>query len=82
MINKSFSSCSFQKESTTVRKKDAVRTARVNSVFEYMRGLARLSEKKKSEEGKPTLLFPALVENTGVEPVTSCMPCKRSSQLS
>jgi hypothetical protein len=22
------------------------------------------------------------VENTGVEPVTSCMPCKRSSQLS
>jgi len=23
-----------------------------------------------------------LVENTGVEPVTSCMPCKRSSQLS
>ena len=24
----------------------------------------------------------AQVENTGVEPVTSCMPCKRSSQLS
>ena len=23
-----------------------------------------------------------IVENTGVEPVTSCMPCKRSSQLS
>ncbi len=22
------------------------------------------------------------VENTGFEPVTSCMPCKRSSQLS
>ena len=27
----------------------------------------------------PFLVF---VENTGVEPVTSCMPCKRSSQLS
>ena len=24
----------------------------------------------------------ALVENIGVEPMTSCMPCKRSSQLS
>jgi hypothetical protein len=24
----------------------------------------------------------ALVENIGVEPTTSCMPCKRSSQLS
>lgn len=23
-----------------------------------------------------------LVENNGVEPMTSCMPCKRSSQLS
>ena len=23
-----------------------------------------------------------LVENIGVEPMTSCMPCKRSSQLS
>ena len=27
-------------------------------------------------------LFTQFVENTGVEPVTSCMPCKRSSQLS
>ena len=23
-----------------------------------------------------------LVENIGIEPMTSCMPCKRSSQLS
>ena len=23
-----------------------------------------------------------IVENIGVEPMTSCMPCKRSSQLS
>ena len=27
-------------------------------------------------------LSTSLVENTGLEPVTSCMPCKRSSQLS
>jgi hypothetical protein len=26
--------------------------------------------------------FGALVEKMGVEPTTSCMPCKRSSQLS
>ncbi len=26
--------------------------------------------------------FVALVENIGLEPMTSCMPCKRSSQLS
>ncbi|GAA4746388.1 recombinase family protein [Flavisolibacter ginsenosidimutans] len=64
------------------KKKDAVRTARVNSVFLYMRRLARLSEKKKSGEGKPNLHFPASVEDNGVEPMTSCMPCKRSSQLS
>ena len=27
-------------------------------------------------------LFETGVENIGVEPMTSCMPCKRSSQLS
>jgi len=27
-------------------------------------------------------MLSGLVENTGVEPVTSCMPCKRSSQMS
>ena len=27
-------------------------------------------------------LFSCFVENIGVEPMTSCMPCKRSSQLS
>ena len=31
---------------------------------------------------KATLCRWPFVENTGVEPVTSCMPCKRSSQLS
>ncbi len=28
------------------------------------------------------LLIVSGVENIGVEPMTSCMPCKRSSQLS
>jgi hypothetical protein len=35
-----------------------------------------------SEQKKLPVLKAACVENTGVEPVTSCMPCKRSSQLS
>jgi hypothetical protein len=30
----------------------------------------------------PTVSARVLVENIGVEPMTSCMPCKRSSQLS
>lgn len=29
-----------------------------------------------------TLFVETGVENIGVEPMTSCMPCKRSSQLS
>ena len=28
------------------------------------------------------ILIIYLVENIGIEPMTSCMPCKRSSQLS
>jgi hypothetical protein len=35
----------------------------------------------KSKKQQLLLLF-AFVENRGVEPLTSCMPCKRSSQLS
>ena len=35
-------------------------------------------ENKKAQPVKVGLL----VENIGVEPMTSCMPCKRSSQLS
>ena len=38
---------------------------------------------RSPNENPPSLkLRRAEVENTGVEPVTSCMPCKRSSQLS
>src|SRR5262249_11826892 len=37
---------------------------------------------ERHETIKAALAVPPSVENTGVEPVTSCMPCKRSSQLS
>jgi hypothetical protein len=44
---------------------------RVSRIFILLRN-------KKSQPKKLTFK----VENTGFEPVASCMPCKRSSQLS
>ena len=40
-----------------------------------------LNCKKYTEKKKPQN-WGLLVEDNGVEPMTSCMPCKRSSQLS
>ena len=34
------------------------------------------------DKKKPKVSLELPVENIGVEPMTSCMPCKRSSQLS
>ena len=45
-----------------------------------VRRTGRTSQLQQTE--KAVLSGPPSVENTGVEPVTSCMPCKRSSQLS
>ena len=42
--------------------------------------VADLTEKAKRGCVSPFLLN--LVEHIGVEPMTSCMPCRRSSQLS
>lgn len=39
-----------------------------------------LSSKKGFTKNRKALII--IVENIGVEPMTSCMPCKRSSQLS
>jgi site-specific DNA recombinase len=64
------------------KEKRAVRTERINTViFEIARQSGSLAQK---ETGKTEfeIDFSRVVENTGVEPVTSCMPCKRSSQLS
>jgi hypothetical protein len=41
-----------------------------------------INERPYVDERKNPVDLTGLVENTGVEPVTSCMPCKRSSQLS
>lgn len=52
------------------KQKDRVRTARINSVILYRSSVARVEGKKKSGKGKQNLLFPALVEVTGIEPVS------------
>ena len=57
------------------RQNDVYRTGRVNSVFSYMASLARVLEQKKSGEIDSKINFPAWVEDSGVEPLTSCMPC-------
>ena len=50
------------------KKKDAVRTARVNSVFSYFVELARVLKEKKSGRNNLKIVSPALVEVTGLEP--------------
>lgn len=42
---------------------------------------AHLNGCKKKSRGRLSAAF-SFVENIGFEPMTSCMPCKRSSQLS
>jgi site-specific DNA recombinase len=64
------------------KKTNQCRTPRINSVFCHIAELAGISENKKNGNIALSSDVPVLVENTGVEPVTSCMPCKRSSQLS
>ncbi len=61
------------------RQNDAYRTGRVNSVFSYMASLVRVLEEKKSGKSNRVIEFPAWVEDSGFEPLTSCMPCKRST---
>ncbi len=63
------------------KKKDAVRTGRVNSVFLYFASLAGLSGKRKSGKGKSNLHFPASVEVTGIEPVSKHIRRKLSTCL-
>jgi site-specific DNA recombinase len=61
------------------RKNDECRTPRVNSVFLYMQQLQSILQKSKSGNTTSVEDVSALVENSGVEPLTSCMPCKRST---
>jgi site-specific DNA recombinase len=58
------------------------RTTRINEVLLLMLLLDEGFSGNKKGQALRNLGLSGLVENTGVEPVTSCMPCKRSSQLS
>ena len=44
-----------------------------------MAELAQVLAKKKTGETDSKISFPGLVEDSGFEPLTSCMPCKRST---
>jgi site-specific DNA recombinase len=61
------------------RKNDSLRTIRTNSVFVSISELVRLWEDGKMENPDAESGFSALVEDNGFEPMTSCMPCKRST---
>src|SRR5689334_11767260 len=63
------------------KKKDAVRTARVNSVFSYFVELARVLREKKSGRNNLKIVSPALVEVTGFEPVSKHILQKLSTCL-
>jgi site-specific DNA recombinase len=63
-------------------EKDKCRTTLINEVAVQICRKDRVSNGTK--KGKHTFsdVLSCQVENIGVEPTTSCMPCKRSSQLS
>jgi site-specific DNA recombinase len=64
------------------KKTDQVRTTLLNPTFCWIAQQQQEAGHEKSGISHLGLSYAALVENTGVEPVTFCMPCKRSSQLS
>jgi site-specific DNA recombinase len=58
------------------------RTTRLNEAVALCLSIDGHSSAQKNRTPTNKLVVSGRVENTGVEPVTSCMPCKRSSQLS
>jgi site-specific DNA recombinase len=62
------------------RKKDQSRTERVNSIFSYIAQLVRVVGKEKNEHKDKNISVSAFVENIGLEPITSNMPCLRSTR--
>jgi site-specific DNA recombinase len=64
------------------KKNEVCRTTRIDSTFLTILLQSQALEQKKIGIPQLGLKYSDLVENIGVEPTTSCMPCKRSSQLS
>jgi site-specific DNA recombinase len=61
------------------RQNGECRTPKVNGIFRYISTLAGIAGNEKSGSIADKNNSAALVENSGVEPLTSCMPCKRST---
>ncbi len=62
--------------------KKKCRTTRINEVVRLGLLTDKGFRKNNLRQLSQKITISDSVENTGVEPVTSCMPCKRSSQLS
>ena len=62
--------------------KKKCRTTRINEVVRLGLLTDKGFRRNKFKIISQKLVLSCQVENTGIEPVTSCMPCKRSSQLS
>ncbi len=58
------------------------RTPRMNEAVRLILATSKGSRQNKTGQLFKNLELSGEVEVTGVEPVTFCMPCKRSSQLS
>ncbi len=61
------------------KKNDLCRTQRVNTIFLAIADIARVTRGIKKDKCEESSHLSALVEDNGVEPMTSCMPCKRST---
>ena len=61
------------------KKKHKVRTSKVNSLFAAIPLLATTTTNVKNKNEPKNVVLASNVENSGVEPLTSCMPCKRST---
>ncbi len=62
--------------------KEKCRTASINKAILLIMNTDKGSRKQKTDVLFKNLMYTGTVESIGVEPTTSCMPCKRSSQLS
>ncbi len=62
--------------------KENCRTASLNKAILLIMNTDKGFGKQKTGELFRNLTYTGPVESIGVEPTTSCMPCKRSSQLS
>ena len=62
------------------RKNDECRTIRTNSTFLSIAEIMRFLEDGQKNNPDVESGLSAWVEVTGIEPVTSCMPCKRSTK--